>query len=240
MTEPSGEDRERAAVLVQQLFDEDAGALVQTDEDLVIFDVERDLARFRFDLDLLDSVALPAAALRLPHDDELVPVSLSALIGEPLERGFIDIGLFPRRFELPYRLERAMSASAFEAISTEDARRSLLRRATDFLATRMAAVADGTGLTALLHMPRRRGAAPTPTPGCNFAVTTDSHGLRVHWSGSYGLSKNYFGHPTTPVGGVLQAGRYLFGVDGGAYGNDPQWDTSVVVLPGPPHVHLNF
>lgn len=242
MAEPSDGDRARAAGIVERLFAADSGSL-ETADDLVIFDVERDIARLRTELDLLDGVGLPAAGLLLPEEKELVLVSLSVLIGEPAGRGLIEDVLHPwlfDQFSFRYVVERAMSTSPFESLSTEEARRSLARRTRDFLATRIAAAADGAGLTALLHMRHGRGRAPRPTPGCNFVVTTDNPGLRVHWSGAYALSANYFGHPTTPVQGVLQAGRYLFAVDGGAYGNVPQWDTSIVVLPGSPHVHLNY
>ena len=79
------------------------------------------------------------------------------------------------------------------------------------------------------------------TPGCNFTVSTNSTGLRVFWSGAYRVSPNYFNHPTTPTVSVLQSGTYVFGVDGGAYGNQIQWDlNAVVTLPGNPNVHLNY
>jgi hypothetical protein len=55
------------------------------------------------------------------------------------------------------------------------------------------------------------------------------------------LSPNYFSHPTTPTIGVLQSGTYVFGVDGGAYGNQLQWDLrTVVTLPGSRYAHLNY
>jgi hypothetical protein len=78
-------------------------------------------------------------------------------------------------------------------------------------------------------------------PGCDFVVSTDTGGLRVLFSGAYRLTGNNFGHPTSPVSRVLQAGDYFFGVDGGPYGHDIQWDlNAIVTLPGPPSVHLNY
>ena len=93
----------------------------------------------------------------------------------------------------------------------------------------------------MLSLPRRARSSPIPTPGCNFTVTTNSSGLRVLWSGAYRISGNYFSHPTTPTASVLQSGSYIFGVDGGAYGTNAQWDKkAVVTLPGRPSMHLNF
>ena len=78
-------------------------------------------------------------------------------------------------------------------------------------------------------------------PGCSFEVSSNSTGLRVFWSGSYFISANYFKHPTSPVFGVLQSGTYIFGVDGGDYGNEVRLDTvAVCSLPGEPSVHLNL
>lgn len=79
------------------------------------------------------------------------------------------------------------------------------------------------------------------TPGCHFTVSTNSSGLRVFWSGAYYVTPNNFNHPTTPTSSVLQSGTFIFGVDGGAYGNSVQWDLNLVVtLPGLPYAHLNF
>ncbi len=85
------------------------------------------------------------------------------------------------------------------------------------------------------------GGQTLSTIGCLFTVTSNTPGLNVHWSGAYYKSKKYFGGPTTPVTSALQAGKYIFAVDGGPYVTD-QWDNSPVTIPGtyPPTKHLNF
>jgi hypothetical protein len=117
------------------------------------------------------------------------------------------------------------------------------RSATRFLARRIHAVVDlgrEAWATAEVFAPTRLGHAPTPVPGCQFSVTTNSHGLRVVYSGAYRRSKGAFGAPTTPVRGALQSGDYQFGVDGGPYGQRGRWDNAIVTLPGPATVHLHF
>jgi hypothetical protein len=86
------------------------------------------------------------------------------------------------------------------------------------------------------------GGPPTQVSGCRFSVHTNSPGLSAYWSGAYYISPNNLGGPTTPAVGVIQAGTYVFGINGGAYGNKTvQWDTNKVCsLPGVPSVHLQY
>ncbi len=165
--------------------------------------------------------------------------------------------------------QKNLLGSVFETLPRGEAHSIFATRATDFLATRMAGIrslryqeADRSNLRTatvsavepsehdeeparrtplLLNLIQRLGGGRTTTPGCQFTVTTNSPGLRVFWSGAYWISQNYFSHPTTPTSSVLQSGTFVFGVDGGAYGNAIQWDQNAVVsLPGQPTVHLNY
>jgi hypothetical protein len=215
-------------------------------------DLELDASDFTFELDLLGTYALDAPAMFL-DDDGPIPVALSLILPTPWggmdgsglrdwagTREFADwadhvVPLLAPGRELPSGVER---------VPREKARAGFLRRATAFLATRIAAVHEFGSLdwaTSTLSVPRRLGAERVVVPGCDFSVSTDRYGLRVLYSGAYRIAGNYFGHPTSPVSRTLQAGDYRFGVDGGPYGNDAQWDRNgVVTLPGPPSMHLNY
>src|SRR3546814_5510186 len=85
----------------------------------------------------------------------------------------------------------------YETISPEQAKHAFIRRATEFLATRMAAMRsfseashrpDSRPSFSLLRILQRNRGKYIQTPGCNFTVTTNSPGLRVFWSGAYWLS----------------------------------------------------
>lgn len=240
MTEPTRYDFDRAEAIVGGLLAGEPSEAFET-EDLVIFDVEADAGRFLADLELLDRFGLPYPAIRLTEDrqdmeDVRVPMSLALLSDSPRLPGW------PYPLEYWFlQLERRLSAPQQETMSHEEARGSFFRRAGSFLANRIAAVADVSWAMTFLRLPRRQGGSPIQTPGCNFAVSTNTPNLSVYWSGAYYIAPNYFAHPTTPVGNILQSGVYVFGVDGGPYGNNVQWGTNAVVtLPGAPHVHLNF
>jgi hypothetical protein len=154
----------------------------------------------------------------------------------------------------------------YETMSPEQAVFNFREQASSFLATRMAGVRElreegaersaprmataGGGFDyeeeekpppVTLKVAQRVGGNNVNTPGCEFEVSTDSCGLRVFWSGAYRESPNFFNRPTSPTSSVLQSGTYMFGVDGGDYGNVIQWDrNAIVALPGLPSVHLNF
>jgi hypothetical protein len=226
---------------------------------LVVADLQLDAADFAWEIELFDDFGVDAPALRF-GDQELVPVALSLFAGpnwpfSPFPGG-TPVSWWrrdPFAHKWTYRYIQSLFEDrerfrTFETMSTEQARAVFVTRATDFLATRMAAVHEfdsaesrrWSGI-AFLNLFQRVGGPQVSTPGCNFTVSTNSNGLRVFWSGPYRISPNYFSHPTTPTAGVLQSGTYVFGVDGGAYGNQIQWDlNAVVTLPGSPHVHLNY
>lgn len=225
------------------------------EENLVISDIEKEVAGFLSDLDLLNNVEHGVPVLAL-ENEELVPVSLDLIFG--VSEGLFNFlrywRVFPLISFLNYsRIElRSLFAErleSFEIISHEKALSIFKKRSTGFLATRIATIRklrqsvesyDNSGFS-LLFMSQFLLGSHVSTPGCNFTVTTNSQGLRVFWSGAYRVSANYFSHPTTPASSVLQSGNYVFGVDGGAYGNTIQWDTNAVVsLPGRASVHLNY
>lgn len=222
----------------------------ELEEGLVVSDLEADLRAFTSELEILEHFGLRVPALYL-QDEEAIPVSLALSFGWP------DFGRGYQRWwrRVPWLYEdlvlmlRETDLSEAESMSADEARTSFFSRASDFLATRIAAIREyfrdsddpEPSFATTLSLPRFWGGPSVQTPGCHFKVTTNSNGLRVFWSGAYWITSNYFNHPTTPTSSVLQAGTYVFGVDGGAYGNQIQWDTNAKVrLPGQSSVHLNY
>lgn len=224
---------------------------------MVVSDVELHAQEFSLELDLLEAIERDVPAMRVGQE-ELVPVSLSLLMGgawpvlplwsskrrpwrmHPFYREWI-------HYELRPALEGRWGAFDLETLPRAEARETFTRRATEFLANRLSWVSSrgrntsDRGTDPQLSLAQRVGGPRVTTPGCLFTVSSSSTGLRVFWSGAYFISPNYFGHPTTPTSSVLQAGVYVFGVDGGAYGSRIHWDHAAVVsLPGHPHVHLTY
>lgn len=267
MVEISDHDAQYASQIIERLLSSDGERQeLELEEDVVIFDLERDVVSFSIDLDITTSFTngrMPA--VRLAEDDGYVPVSLQIILGSawPFYPSMLYQSIRPRRWwmENPFfyeylhyilRLFRDNDQiDGFHIISQSEAREAFTRRATNFLATRVAAVRrfregkvgerDEWGRPASLKLLQSAGGKQVITPGCYFSVSTNTIGLRVFWSGAHLISPNYFSHPTTPAKSVLQAGKYIFGVDGGAYGGIIQWDTNAVVtLPGNPSVHLNY
>ncbi|MGO9232684.1 MAG: hypothetical protein ACLP4V_00790 [Methylocella sp.] len=258
MVEYSEDEARRSEQIAETLL---AGETPRFDMErgLSIIDVEERAAEFRDDLEILSLVRADVPSIRIGENGS-VPVSLSlfGLDWFRFGRGFFD----GRPWRRPAGLSREMMLEYFysalrdgyepfeglERISADEARANFLSRATDFLATRISALRafrGGEDRTppgiSTLHILQRSGGPRISAPGCLFSVSANSPGLRVFWSGAYYVSPNYFGHPTTPTAGVLQSGTYIFGVDGGAYGNSIQWDfTATCALPGKPSVHLNF
>lgn len=257
MAEYSRDDAQHARRIVDRLLGDERVGL-DIDKDIVVYDLQRDAADFSSDLALLEDIGADVPAIRIAGE-YLVPMSLSSFAG-PQWFGYPGAPTFGSRnwrrhpflYEWAHDLFRSLrrsdnSLNSIETICREDARSTFAIRASDFLATRIAAVRafssrkQEQSATSPLNILQKMGGARVITPGCNFSITTDSPGLRVFWSGAYRISQNYFGHPTTPTASVLQSGTYVFGVDGGAYGNTIQWDTSAVVsLPGLPQAHLNY
>lgn len=256
MAEYSREDVEQALGLVRQLLDGDAED-INAPEDVAILDVEEDARTFSDDLALLDEIDADVPALVL-GDGEAVPVSLAHSLGladRPSPFGpRPSLGRSPRagrffRDAIQQMLREYRATDGMAVLPRRTARDGFVRRGAEFLATRIAFVrkfregfgARGWNQGALLSIRQWRTGPRVNTPGCHFVVSTNSHGLRVLWSGAYFVTPNSFAYPTSPASNVLQAGTYIFGVDGGAYGNSAQWDHNAVVsLPGPPSVHLHY
>lgn len=204
-------------------------------------------------------------------DGFLTPISLFSILGFPFMSDIRNFGgNFPNRIRdrrwwrrNPYiyewyetfrylgQIDYDNQWAGMRSISPDEARGAFTERAVEFLATRITSVRNFNegetrerekwGRTASLNLTQNFGGRKVTTPGCYFSVSTNSNGLRVFWSGAYYVAPNYFSHPTSPATSVLQAGTYIFGIDGGAYGNTIQWDTNAVTsLPGNPFVHLNY
>ena len=258
MAEPTREERRDATTLVDRLFERGHDG-IEIPPDVVVSDVEADVRTFSNELSFLNDFGadVPAALI----GDEVVPVSLSVTFN--LRDGLLPPFSLPfdprdRRhsifYEYLYRylgpmLREHGAADGFTTMKPEEARKTFGTRAASFVATRFASVREyrheDTRHTwqrpSLLNLSRWLGGPQVMTPGCHFTVSTNSNGLRVFWSGAYWITPNNFNHPTSPTSSVLQSGTYVFGVDGGAYGNRVQWDkNAVVTLPGAPYVHLNF
>ena len=266
----TGEEREQAAGIIQALAESEQWnfldeRLIAVDEWLTVADVQDDTHQLRNQFRFLEESGLLAPLVRIGNRRE-VPVSLRTLAGARFPEGTFDF----RGREGSYRyapwpfvqeewasLARELLRSAARTeddagpivrlAEPEEARYSFTEAATDFVAQRIGALrrlrTDLSGRwrsVAFLAAQRHSESAPSKAPGCTFQVTTNSPGLRVHWSGAYCLNGKYFGGPTTPADGVMLSGSFVFGVDGGAY-TQPVWDrVAVVVLPGQASLHLNF
>lgn len=244
-------------------FERQAGPEVYSErgEVLALFDVETNVEQFSAELELAQRFGVPMPCMPLGiNGDRLAPVSFEFAFGfSPFLRDGLRTGLgrglginwfedtilrygSPRYFEQP---------GSYVAVSADTARNSFISLATEFVATRIASGrsdgehpssgdASNTGDEPILQLSRTGAGPPTRTPGCRFVVTTNSPGLRVHWSGAFRITPNYFSSPTSPVSSILQSGTFIFGVDGGAY-SSIQWDTTAIVsLPGSPQLHLNY
>ena len=248
MAEYSREDAEYAANIVERLTKGEPEGL-KLEPDVVVSDVESDANAFSDDLSLLQEFNANMPAVHIAG--ETVPVSLGFAIGQSTRWP-----LFPR-FARPWRnhpffydymyqflqpiLRDERGLDGFTSMNREEARATFVSRATDFVATRIAAVrgfrnrdSDETGRRpSLLNLRQLLRGPQVATPGCQFTVSSNSNGLRVFWSGAYYVTPNNFNHPTSPTSSVLQSGTYIFGVDGVAYGNNIQCPGNRTPTPRP-------
>jgi len=220
-----------------------------------IEDVDTDAIEFVADLAVVDAVGRKVPAMEVAGGPP-VPVSLS-LILRGLPGDVRHLYRYDRYwYEVAHRVLRdespALSEPGFTRLDVGEARESFRFRVVDFLANRLAAVrrrrTDGARgedhlpeTQATLQLPQYRGGPVSSVPGCHFSVVTRSSGLTAYWSGAYYISRNYHAAPTSPAKAPLQAGTYIFGVDGGAYGNRIRWGRNqICTLPGNPSVTLPF
>jgi hypothetical protein len=267
MVDYTGYDLERARHIVQELTKEDRRRRWEEDleDGLSIADLQANAEQFYNDVDLLESLRLGYPALRLGGKTGFVPAALSEIIApanlrarywrrfDPYSRLLRNLFRFaPRsllRDTLSALMKRGTARFGDDAtmLSPPVARETFFRGASEFLATRIAGrriFCGGPppdGPSPELSMHKFIGGPLTKVAGCLFSVRTKSPGLSAYWSGAYFISSNFHGAPTTPATGVLQAGTYVFGVNGGAYGNPMQWDLNkVCTLPGTPSVTLDY
>src|SRR5262245_2809414 len=152
MADYSDEEARDARRIIDRLVESRDGA-PEVEDSLVVSDIESDAADFTAELELLSLVGANMPAVRV-GGEELVPVALS-LLGGP--------GFFPypsaaalrdrmwRRHpffeEWAYYVLRSLREEdnryrGLETLSLEKARETFVRRATDFLAIRIAAVRE--------------------------------------------------------------------------------------------------
>jgi hypothetical protein len=229
---------------------------VELEPELVVSDIEADADELEAELKLLEQVGVDVPVLPL-GDRAVVPVALRAIAGASWPGDPLDRPLAPgqRQFDLGTAaslrllIERGELTTGYGTITSDEARVTFFWLARESLARRITAVRrivsgdipQWQGL-APLTMPQRAGGPAVSTAGCTVGVYTNSSGLRVFSSGAYFIVPTYFDAPTTPASAVLQSGTYVFGVDGGSYGQVIQWDKNAVLkLPGSmPYVHLNY
>jgi hypothetical protein len=259
MAEYSNADRALAESIIGGLIEGETRGF-DLEPGLSISDIQQNTQQFTEQMRILDELRLPCPAMRVGGVS--VPASFEEL---QIPTGSWRPGTPGRVPWFPYwplELIREVYSKSLDSwtrwggsesvltISSKEARLTFKEQAFDFLANRVAAVRSWRSRERLqpwpgisiLTMQPVSGALPTATPGCHFTVSTNSSGLRVFWSGAYYISSNNFNSPTTPTTSILQSGVYIFGVDGGAYGNVIQWDqNNVVTLPGHPnYTHLNY
>jgi hypothetical protein len=240
------DDASNASYIIEQLLESNNKKLAhELEKDIVIFDLEVNVRSFLNDLEIANG-KIPA--MRMDGYEEYVPISFQSIFNDFQKQQFGRFWMHRHPYDYyMYDIIRMLENKKIEGIfmiDSEQAQIDFKKLANKFLATRIAAIRKFREREwdnqVTLNLFQTVGGAQVNVPGCNFSVSTNASGLRVFWSGAYYRSPNYFSHPTTPATSVLQAGIYIFGVDGGAY-STIHWDADAVVsLPGKPSVHLNY
>jgi hypothetical protein len=202
--------------------------------DVLVDDVVEDLEGFAQDFTFLEDLKMPMFPAAPFEDGDKVPIDLALVMPKRVIQGR----------DLRQVIFRATEAAGLVFVPHEEARATVWGRAMEFIASRFAGDRqireEGLDGHSSLFMSNPAQPSTGPTPGCRFTVTTNTHGLRVLWSGAYRISANLFSSPSSPAKSILQSGVYRFGVDGGAY-KSPRWDMNAKVsLPGATSAHLNF
>lgn len=260
MRHDGGEHGEQAESIVDGLLSEERRN-IELEEGLSIADIESNAESFRAERQFLERIGQPFPCLRFGYGS-IVPFSISPWLQPGFPSGPYAASQWLRLWKRDHHFFEELFHGLFGSIQSEvergdgfefvdsDRATAMFRAgATTFLAARISVLRglrqQGSFLQQAmklnLRLPRRLSASTTTSPGCLFTVTTDNPGLNVFWSGAYYISPMNFGSPTSPVSAPLQSGHYVFGINGGAYGNAVQWERSFVCpLPGTPSVHLNF
>jgi hypothetical protein len=185
---------------VEEYLDATTGARERVG--IVVSDVEEDIEDFRRDVELAQRLDLSLPALFIGGYPMVVALSMF------LSERWLDwqsqiLEEFDHRY-LRARLIEAIESSGmeFENLDVRSAVDIVRRGVVEHLTFRAAAFRDfisGEWLAgALLRLRQSRSSSVVATPGANFLVASASAGLRVHWSGAYRMSANYFGAPTSP------------------------------------------
>jgi hypothetical protein len=249
MLPPRHSDVSVATTLFDDLLEKDDATNVRAAEinvpsdNVAISDFQFTIRAFKLDQRLLEGFGFDTPAVAI--EDDKVPVSIQYLLSSERNMPPEEPWRFEKVEPVYHELSRIRGEGSYLQLSwidREEAADTFRRRSIGFLVSRIAGVRRlAEEASPSIRLPQMLGGPPIVTPGCHFKVTTNSNGLRVFWSGSSYISPTYFGHPTSPATSILQSGSYVFGVDGGAYGGNIQWDLNAIVsLPGPQtSIHLN-
>jgi len=200
---------------------------------LYVGDVHEQAQQFAADVELVRAIGRHFPMIRL-ENGELAPLALNPsdsilpfqgrYVLEP-PRLYARFDYWPEVvYELLSRWEEATPEGA-AMVAVEEAEERFREGVADFLATRIASVAnffrrDSTRQrvpTVTLSLPRTKS-SQTQVQTVGFTVTIgSSHGLRIHVSNSFRERWRYFGAPSSPVVSTLTGGIYRFAADGGPY-----------------------
>jgi hypothetical protein len=130
-----------------------------------------------------------------------IPIDMSSVLGRgPFDVRRLEFELDTRSFiDFPWAHRAPFSRMRLENLAVDEALSVFQRHLFGFLYTRFEA----------------RESDISEKPGRLFTVTTDTEGLRVHYSTAFIFEPDHvFGEPTNPVRGWLQPGNYHFGAMG--------------------------
>ncbi len=240
MSDFSDADRDKAREIINRLH-EGEDYFPEGESGLSVEDIENDFIEFSNEASLVEMYTGQFPVLEVKGGAK-IPVSLyhsiaKNIIGRHLllDEFLFSGPAFLRRYDAQYTL-----------IPVKKARENFKKLATDFLAERISALRhrrekEDKRMDSELHMNLSRGGTSSTVPGCQFSVITKSSGLSTYWSGAYYINPNYHKAPTSPATAPLQAGTYVFGVNGGAYGSRVRWDKNkVCTIPGCNSVTLPY
>jgi hypothetical protein len=160
-------------------------------------------------------------------------------------RNMRDYPFWGRRFRLS-RVEMQQAIEKGDHINSDVAKSQFRSLSIQSLSLRLQGAAylrrtadSAKQLTRIFRIKDHRKGTEIETLGCRFSVGT-SIPLRVFWSGAYRINWRHFGSSNPTATSYLQAGTYLFAVDGGIYVEPTPDINAIVQLPGNPFLQLNF